>query len=319
MTQTVDVAVIGAGMSGLVAASAIDAAGRSVLVVDKGRAVGGRMATRRIDGAHFDHGAQHYSVRDDRFAALHRRWVDDGVATAWYQGRSVTQPERGVEPRWVGVGGMRRIPEHLAAPLDVRLATRVDRLANTKGTWVVGAGGGEVVSARSVLVTAPLPQTLELLDRSDIDGDLDDLRSMTYAATLAVMAALDGPSGLDEGHRAFADGPIAWMADNHHKGTSPAPCVTIHSSATFADEHLEDDPDTWTAVLVGEAQNHLGSTVVAAKGHRWRYSQPHAPSTEGCRALATDPPLVLAGEIFAGAKVEGAVLSGLAAADIILS
>ena len=306
-------------MSGLVAATAIDAAGRSVLVVDKGRAVGGRMATRRIDGAHFDHGAQHYSVRDDRFGPVHRRWVDDGVATTWYQGRSVTQPDRGVEPRWVGVGGMRRIPEHLAEPLDVRLATRVDRLVETDGSWVVRAGGEEVATARALVLTAPMPQTLELLDASGIDGDLDDLRAMTYAATLAVMATLDGPSGLEEGHRAFAAGPIAWMADNQHKGTSPAPCVTIHSSVTFADEHLEDDPDTWAAVLIAEAQTHLASQVVASKGHRWRYSQPHAPLTEGCRFVASDPPLVLAGEIFAGAKVEGAVLSGLAAADIILS
>ena len=44
-----------------------------VIVVDKGRGVGGRMATRRVPSlsgeATFDHGAQFFTVRDDAFAA----------------------------------------------------------------------------------------------------------------------------------------------------------------------------------------------------------------------------------------------------------
>lgn len=317
--MSVDVAVIGAGMSGLVAAASLRAGGRSVLVIDKGRAVGGRMATRRIDGAHFDHGAQHYSARDERFAALNHRWVADGIAATWYEGRSITQPDRGVEPRWVGVGGMRRIPEYLAADLDVRLATRVVRLTPGEGMWSIASEGNPAVSAASIVLTAPMPQTLELLDASGIGDRVDDLRSLAYAATLAVMATLDGPSGLPDGHRAFDEGPMAWLADNHHKGTSPRPCVTIHSSPAYAADHLDDDPAGWTEHLVSVARPHLSADVVAATGHRWRYAQPEAPLAEGCRMLADDPQLLLAGEIFAGAKVEGAVLSGLAAADTILA
>ncbi|NIR36133.1 MAG: FAD-dependent oxidoreductase, partial [Actinobacteria bacterium] len=49
--------VIGAGMAGLTAARLLTDRGADVLVVDKGRAVGGRMATRRVGDAAFDHGA----------------------------------------------------------------------------------------------------------------------------------------------------------------------------------------------------------------------------------------------------------------------
>jgi predicted NAD/FAD-dependent oxidoreductase len=55
--QLTDVLIIGAGMSGTAAAE-LSRAGRKLLVVDKGRGVGGRMASRRIGEAVFDHGAQ---------------------------------------------------------------------------------------------------------------------------------------------------------------------------------------------------------------------------------------------------------------------
>jgi predicted NAD/FAD-dependent oxidoreductase len=68
--QFTDVLIIGAGMSGMAAASELSRAGLRVMVVDKGRAVGGRMASRRIGEAVFDHGAQFITARSDQF--LHR-------------------------------------------------------------------------------------------------------------------------------------------------------------------------------------------------------------------------------------------------------
>ncbi|MEZ5225442.1 MAG: FAD-dependent oxidoreductase [Acidimicrobiales bacterium] len=40
--------IIGAGLAGLVAARRLSESGRRVIVVDKGRSVGGRLATRRL-------------------------------------------------------------------------------------------------------------------------------------------------------------------------------------------------------------------------------------------------------------------------------
>jgi len=46
--------VIGAGMTGLTAAGVLQARGWAVVLLDKGRAVGGRMATRRIGESRLD-------------------------------------------------------------------------------------------------------------------------------------------------------------------------------------------------------------------------------------------------------------------------
>ena len=49
--------IIGAGISGLLCGKRLTEAGQSVLILDKGRNKGGRLSTRRTDGAVFHHGA----------------------------------------------------------------------------------------------------------------------------------------------------------------------------------------------------------------------------------------------------------------------
>ena len=51
---------------------------------DKGRGVGGRMATRKIGGNYFDYGAQFFTVRDSRFREAVARWESDNVVTPWF-------------------------------------------------------------------------------------------------------------------------------------------------------------------------------------------------------------------------------------------
>jgi renalase len=310
----VDVVIVGAGMAGLTAARMLVDRGYVVVIIDKGRAAGGRMATRRIGAARFDHGAQHFSARSGAFRAVVDTWKSDGVVAEWFRSASLMRPERGIEPRHIGRDGMRAIAEHLGRTLDIHGATRVERL-HVDGSLVVADAGRQSVTARSAIVTAPLPQVHALVDLSGDRRLARQVSSVSYDACLAVMAELDGPSGLREGHAAIEGGPIAWIADNQHKGVSAAPAVTIHSTAAFAQSKLESDPRSWVPELVEAASPLLGSPVSAATGHRWRYSRPRTTLDSGCVVVAGRAPIALAGEVFAGAKVEGAFLSGCAVAE----
>lgn len=314
-----DVVIVGAGMAGLTAARALVDAGLSVVVLDKGRAVGGRMATRRIGDARFDHGAQHFSARSASFRDAVDEWMAAGVVREWFRSASITRPERGIEPRHAGTDGIRGVAGHLAEGLDVRTEVTVERIAVEGGAVLAAAAGADSVRARAAIVTPPLPQLLSIVDVSTDPNLADRLARVEYDACLAVMARLDGPSGLGYGHAAFATGPIAWMADNQHKGISEVPALTIHSSPEFAASRLDGAPETWTAELVAAAMNHLRSEVTASTGHRWRYAQPRTTFDDGCAAVEGSAAVVLAGEVFAGAKVEGAYRSGRAAAAAVLS
>ncbi|MBT8196939.1 MAG: FAD-dependent oxidoreductase [Acidimicrobiia bacterium] len=312
------VVVIGAGMSGLTAARHLAEAGLRAVVLDKGRAVGGRMATRRIDKATFDHGAQHISVRTEPFARVMEHLVARGTARVWLRTSSLTHPERGIEERYAGEGGMRRIPEDLARGLDVTMAATVEALDITERRVRAIADGRVIAEGDAVVLTPPVPQVVALLAASGVDDPvLGDLEKVEYDATLAVMATLDGPSGVPDGHLAPSRGDVAWIADNHHKQVSAVPALTIHSSPEFAAAHLDGDARDWVPLLLDAARPHHEGTVIEAVPHRWRYSQPRQVRDDGAVVIDAAVPVVLAGEVFAGARVEGAFRSGVAAAELL--
>jgi hypothetical protein len=62
-----------------------------------------------------------------------------------------------------------------------------------------------------------------------------------------------------------------------------------------------------------------GTTVREAQLKRWRYSRPTKPLEERVFVADNDPPLLFAGDAFGGPRVEGAVLSGMAAAEHLIS
>ncbi len=118
------VLIIGAGIAGLAAAGRLTEAGRRVLIVDKGRSVGGRLATRRFGGALLDHGAQFFTTRSEAFTEAVAEWVDAGVVSEWCRGFG---HDDGF-PRYRAEGGMNRLAKHLAGRLEPSRAEIVTRV-----------------------------------------------------------------------------------------------------------------------------------------------------------------------------------------------
>jgi predicted NAD/FAD-dependent oxidoreductase len=313
------VLIIGAGMAGLTAARTLQDRDVSSVLLDKGRKPGGRMATRSVGEASFDHGAQHFGMRDPEFRRIANEWMAAGIVREWFHAEPTADGTPNV--RHNGRGGMRRIAEHVARGLSVRTGVTVDQLEVRPNEVVAFAGTERVAKGAAVIVTAPVPQSLQLLAASSITipaplGSV--LEAIRYNACLAVMARLDGPPGLPDGHLTPDTGPIAWIGDNAHKGVSPVPAVTLHSTPEFAARHLDAAVDEWVKSLSKAAEPLLGSSIVEATGHRWRYAEPTTTLDSGAVVLAAGAPIVLAGEVFAGARIEGAHLSGREAARLLL-
>lgn len=307
-----DVLIVGAGMAGLTAASELQQSGHTVIVLDKGRGVGGRLASRRIGLATFDHGAQFMTARDPRFAAAIDEWRRIGVVEEWYR-----SPEG--HPRWRGQPTMTEVAKHLARSLNVLLEKRIVLVRRDMAGWVAALENGETVRAGAVLLTPPVPQSLALLDAGRVEMPPErraHLASIEYEPCLAVMLVLDGPSRIPPpGGLSPGEGPIAWIADNLMKGASATPAVTIHATAAFSREHWDRDRQESVRELLQAAEPWLGSNVTEFQVHGWRYSKPIGTDEHPCLTLSQSPPLVLAGDAFAGPRLEGAVISGWAAAD----
>jgi hypothetical protein len=317
------VAVVGAGLSGLMAARALHAEGHEVVVLDKGRSPGGRLATRRIGGATVDHGAQFFTVRSDVFAAMVQVWERDGLVREWCRGFGA-RPDG--YPRYAVAGGMNTLAKYLATGLDVRCGTLVFAIRPQPGGWNVGLDDGTAVAADGVVVTCPLPQAGSLLITSGATMP-EALRRTDYDRTLALLALLDRPSAVPApGGVQSPSAEVDFVADNQAKGISVLPAVTLHASPDWSAARWDAPPASILAELQSLLRPWLGrAAVVEAQVKRWRFATPQAQWRHPCHVLEdADAPVVLAGDAFAGPRVagpsvEGAALSGLAAAAALTS
>ena len=110
-------------------------------------------------------------------------------------------------------------------------------------------------------------------------------------------------------------GPIGWIADNQAKGISAVSAVTIHATPAFSLEHQDDDRQKVGQYLLEVAAPWLGSETAEFQIHAWRYARPRHEQDHPCLILNQSPSLLVAGDAFGGPRVEGAVLSGWAAAE----
>ncbi|CCH52254.1 hypothetical protein BN8_01240 [Fibrisoma limi BUZ 3] len=301
--------IIGAGMSGLSAARELARTGWTVTVIDKGRGVGGRMATRRLEQARADHGAQYFSAKTPAFQAYVQELLAEDVVNEW------RLPDAD-HPRYIGRDGMSTVAKQLARDLDVRTGERAVNIEKTEAGCLVLTETGGRYEADSLLVTIPVPQALTLFNDSGLmlsDSEQAVLATIVYKPCLAVIVALNKPSRIPSpGILRFDEGPVSWVADNQQKGISPnQPSVTIHASHAFSQDHLEDDLNAVGRELIDQLPEFLPADAVATyQVHRWRYSQADQRHDESFLQINAPFPLLIGGDGFGMGNVEGAFQSG---------
>ena len=322
MTKSMTIGIIGAGICGLMAARELTKHGYQIWLFDKASGVGGRMATRRVGEAVFDHGAQFFTSRSAEFSGLVDEMQQVEVAREWYRGYpSPTVRKDEKYPRFCGAQGMTDVPKYLAQDLTIHLNEMVQRIDWAEDKWRVETGQN-TYHADALILTAPVPQSLEFLKGNFTlpDDAHGALRNITYEPCWAVLAQLERRSQIPApGALHLENGPLSWIADNHQKGISPQPgSVTIHANGNWTTEHFEETPEIVTSLLLEAVQGYLGCQVITAQAHRWRYAKPLVTHDAPFYHVGHAAPLVFAGDAFvtpgAGPRVEGAALSGLAAA-----
>lgn len=313
--------VIGAGMAGLTAARELRQNGWTVTVLDKGRGVGGRLASRTIDGARFDHGAQYFSTKTVDFQQHVADLQAAGVVARWHLEESFWADRH---PRYVGRGGMNGIAKYLSADVPVLTSEKVVTLRAVPGGVRAETEVGHQYEARYVLLTAPAPQAVALLESGGESVPAREralLEGIGYEPCLAVMAVLNVPSRIPApGGIKFENQPISWLADNQQKGISATPSVTIHASPAFSRQYLEADLNAVGQLLLDHAAEWVpAATVRTFQVHRWRYSLAARRHDQEFIRLEKPFPVLIGGDAFGMGNVEGAFRSGLAMAREVMT
>lgn len=322
-----DVLIIGAGLSGLMAARLLQESGRQVIVLDKGRGVGGRMATRRLAGGLGDHGAQFFTVRDPAFAAYVDRWIDEGLVYLWSRGfsqGSLAQVTDDGHPRYAVHGGMNALMKHLAQPLkDVRVETTATQVQPQVGKWLVRDRAAHEYLAHTLILTAPVPQSLALLDDGNTRLHADDraqLERIRYEPCLTGLFVFDDHDHVrlpEPGAVQRREAPISWIANNRQKGISDVTIITAQASGTTSAQLWDADDERILNALLTDIRVYLPEGVNPKESQlkRWRYSWVSVTHPHRYLIAQGLPPLAFAGDAFGTSRVEGAFLSGVAVGE----
>lgn len=305
------IGIVGAGICGLTAARLLRQLGRQVVIFDKGRAPGGRVATRVSRAGHsFDHGAQHIGAEDGMFQGVLNGAMSTEALRRW-------DPAPGLV-RYVGHPDMVSFPRHLARALDLYLETEVRSISLRPKGWRLTLDDSEVDVDRLVL-TCPPAQTARLLAGHPLG---EAAASIEMLPCLTIMAA-------------FADGPVAPFASRRtpmnmlewivHEGSKPgrAPGARFvgHAGEAFSQVNLEAEKPEIAAMLLpilSAAAEREPSEAVYVAGHRWRYAKVDEPLGQPC--LADDAgSLFVGGDWCLGDTVEAAWQSGSAIAEAIFA
>ncbi len=322
----VDVLIVGAGMSGLMAARTLQAHGISARLIESGRSVGGRMATRRVgEGGLADHGAQFFTVRGSAMQAHVEEWLAQDLVYIWGMGWSDGSTKRTAgdgHPRYAARGGMNKLAKHLARGLDVRLNRRVMAVAKSADGWALDDSESQRYAGAGLILTPPMPETLALLTRSALhlhDDDLAELRRIRFGPCLCGIHEIDGeldlprPGAVQDFHS-----DIYWVADNNAKGISRRTIVTSHANAKFSRQNWDASEADILRELESAVAPYLrsGAKIANTQLKKWRYSVPLTTHPQPCLLALDMPPLVFAGDAFGGrGRVEGAFMSGIAAGE----
>lgn len=317
--------IVGAGISGLVAAQGLQRQGLRVLLLEKDERVGGRLASRSLGPGVADTGAQYLTATTPAFQTLLEQWEKSGLLYFWsvgWGGGSQRLNRAAAHPYYAAVDGMQTLAHSLAAELDVRLNTTVVSLAVDGDGWRITDSTGQEYRSDALILTLPAPLSLALLKGAQ--GSLDEeawqaLAQVRYAPAVGALFWVEGPVSLP--HSGAHQRPAVstpWIVDNQRKGISPnATILTVQGDIAFSRRMWDASETELIELLKAGLEPYLGPTarILQSEPIRWQYGIPETLLDTRCLVASSQPPLICAGDAFDIGGVEGAVLSGLAAAD----
>lgn len=334
------IAVIGAGVSGLAAAFQLAETEAEVCLFEKSKGVSGRAASRTKNGCRYDHGANYFKLNCNEIARLlFERLPTDGLCRVLGDIRPFDEhgtigegdPAQNAAAKWTYREGISTLGKLLAemADLNIRRETQIEKLIHD-GDWNLhDTDARKHGPFDAVILTAPGPQTVALLESGEVDGIvvaplIKELRRARYHCQFSVVLNYAGTHELPGGAYALINSDrrhsLAWLSHENRKRERIPEGETVFV-AQMAPDWSQDHYNAETATII-EAANSAVTELVGdlprpewADTQRWRYAHPHSAASLEAMKPGAEIGLFFAGDAFIGkGRIPRALETGIAAA-----
>ncbi|HSP52002.1 MAG TPA: FAD-dependent oxidoreductase [Cryobacterium sp.] len=286
--ETWDVVVVGAGVCGLTIARNLQEHGRAVLLLDKGSRPGGRLASRPLDGALLNPSVDTVRSHDDEATREITRRTgapfapdEDGFAD-W----TFDEPAGDIAKRWAAGTTLRR-------SFVTHLAVQDSGLIH-----VVPHASGEPFAGRSVVVTAPVPQSVQILRSSGL-AVAPALLEVAYDKRTVLLCVIDGVDEDQLRNRPTSDAVIETIRIRHRDDAGRV-WLEVFASPIWSEATWEADATFSQAALLVDLIRLLpGARVLDSELKRWRYANAVGAVSDASFSRSADQPgIFVAGDGF---------------------
>ncbi len=304
MKHEVDCLIVGAGISGLVLARRLESAGLTVLILEKSKGVGGRIATRRDGSATYDHGAQFYKVSNQVVWEIDDIWSREKLAKIWFQDENSIFK--------CADGGMTRLAKHLAQNLNIVFGQKVISISKTNE---LHCESDRTFKSKHIFVSSPLPQTLDILRASQIEYPRE-LDSIDYASALVGLFEVDSTSEALEKIKYLQNinSDVFSISNQLSKKVSLSLAYTVVMQPGWSRKYFEDSDVANLQKIADAFSSHLKTidsafTIKKQQLKKWRFSHPTSHYANPYAVVGPLKNIFLLGDAFGGPSLRGAVSS----------
>ena len=300
------IVVVGAGVCGLTIARLLQDAKIEVILLEKSNSAGGRMATRRVEDYVFDHGAQFYKSSIEKPFFWHHRWTEEKISQVWFS-----------EDRfsfYCSAHGMNSLAKNLAQNLNIRFNQKLITIGNSSTNQRLVLEDGDELSADLVILTCPLPQSLEILSNSQVNFS-EELKKIEYAKALVGLVQVQSHA-VDIKYQ-LSKSAIFSISNNFSKAMGKGLGLTVVMNQDFSEKYFASSDSEVLDLIhfeLGKTFN-IQSLPLKSQLKKWRFSHPIQKHPENFVVL---PSVILAGDAFGGGSLAGAVNSATSVARHIL-
>lgn len=294
-----NIAIIGAGLSGANLYSLLKKEGHLVTVFEKSRGAGGRCSTRYVNDKLIDHGTSYFECDDERFKIFCNDMEKKGILKS----------QNGI---FYPTNGMNKLCSYLIQENDLIKNTKIVTVKQIDGLWkLIDENGIKFGSFDKVVLTIPSVQVLQM--QIDLEDNIKNLLEKVVYKSAATLMLYSNKNQILDIEKILKEESFEKVIDNSSKyGYKNFSSYVVHLKQNSINDfsfQTKEEVKTFIIDKLSKIEEKNIEDDFYVLPHLWKYAFVSKNLEEPY--LYDDKGLAFCGDYFKYKNLQGAYLSSL--------